>query len=211
MTAIIRIKCGTEFHTLTVDTGKDSLFHEHATPIPTNLEYEIADTSMMSLTAILSAINGKIFADMLILMFSTEEAIRKMTGFEIMYVCAKMNLLREDVRTMAARKYIYRGLMDEALSLKNESMKIIPTKKILADETGDSDQVCDDTAFEVQKEAEYPCEWASAKRTKKKKGKRTDRPAEKPALYGADYGEIKACDAREESGYYENGLRVSFI
>ncbi|KJZ68975.1 hypothetical protein HIM_11632 [Hirsutella minnesotensis 3608] len=144
--AVIGIKYDSGLCALTSTANDESPlceFYPNVTPDNFTYDYmfEMKHINMASFLTVLSAVDQKVFMDMLIAVSSAGETVGCMSVLEIIYVCAKMKLLEDKVTTAEIRRYVFMGLMKEASALKGESIKftVIP-----APATGD--QVDDNTA-----------------------------------------------------------------
>ncbi|KJZ68559.1 hypothetical protein HIM_12055 [Hirsutella minnesotensis 3608] len=136
--------------------------------------------SMASLASIVTATTPRSFADMLVTAFPLGATMSYMSAFEVLYVCAKMNMLKNEITSTTAKKYVYMGLMKEAATLKSGSMTINmlqkPPEPVRHVEEAQVDEVQAkvEENSKIETKDDFANTWLAApveKKDKKKKGK----------------------------------------
>ncbi len=177
----IKIRCGSAYASIVTDKNGDGKWYDYETSGPIDYEYKIDAGTMASVAQIVSAVTPSSFADMITTTFVTGSTISYMSAFEVLYVCAKMGMLKNQITSIDAKKYVYMGLMKEASTLKDKSMSITMIQK-RPEPVQPVEQVeAVDAPVEVESVAEPVAEevidgvWAAAaasKKDKKKVGKK---------------------------------------
>ncbi|KAM4067333.1 hypothetical protein HRG_001304 [Hirsutella rhossiliensis] len=125
----IKLVCMDGSIVLVLNSNTKPMWIEHENNTIINYEYTIESINADSFTTIVSAVDLKVFGDMLMTVLPSGRLDGSLSAFEIVYVCAKMGLLKNEVTTQEARKYVYMGLMKEATTLKGRSTAIVGVKR----------------------------------------------------------------------------------
>ncbi|KJZ70660.1 hypothetical protein HIM_09933 [Hirsutella minnesotensis 3608] len=178
---VIKIKCENSFAYIVVVKDGKGVWIDSKDIGSFDYEYKIESMSMTSLASIVSATTPRSFADMLVTAFPVGATMSYMSAFEVLYVCAKMNMLENEITSTTAKKYVYMGLMKEAATLKSGSMTINmlqkPPEPVRHVEEAELDEVRAEVkeGSKIETKGDFINTWLAApveKNDKKKKGKK---------------------------------------
>lgn len=93
---------------------------------------EMVDATKDQVMEVMSAVDSRVFVDMLICMSINKQKVIVMSLSDIVYVCAKMDSLKEKPTTLDTRMYVYMGFLSESRVNRNSEVRLSATQRTMS-------------------------------------------------------------------------------